>query len=80
MNFIIGIPKVQIEWVKVEADNLDTALANANEGVDVEDLGDEPVYSHTLETEEFKVRLPNGDEVSSEEAVDLEGAGEQVGE
>jgi len=79
MNFIVGVPKVNIEWVKVEADDIETALANANDDESCEEL-DESVYSHTLEMDEFKVRLPNGEEVSSEEAIDLEGAGERIGE
>jgi hypothetical protein len=78
-RYIIGVAKVNIDWVAVEASNLDEALAKADEGSDVEEL-DESSFSHNLETEEFKVRLPNGDEVSAEEAIDLEASDERVGE
>lgn len=81
MRFIVGVAEVHINWTAIEADNLDAALAKASEGdeVDLEDI-EEVNYSHTLESDEFKVRLPNGDEVTAEEALDLEGAGERVGE
>jgi hypothetical protein len=75
MRYIIGV--ANITWVAVWADNLDTALAEAGQG-DGENL-DAGDFT-PLETDEFKVRLPNGDEVTSEEAIDLESMGEVVGE
>lgn len=78
-TYILGVPEVHINWIKVEADNLDLAVDKADDGVDLESI-EEIQYSHTLETDEFKVRLPDGSEVSLEEALDLEGIGEKIGE
>jgi len=80
-EYIIGVPEVHINWRRVTAENLDSALTKAEDkdDVDIEEI-EEVNYDRTLETDEFKVRLPNGEEVSSEEAIDLESAGEVVGQ
>lgn len=79
MKYIIGVPEVHINWIEVEADNLDLAFERADDGVDLESI-EELQYSHTLERDDFKVRLPDGSEVTSEEALDLEGINERIGE
>jgi hypothetical protein len=78
MKAIIGVPEVSINWVSVEVDNLEEALGVVENGVPLDDIL-EISYSHTLESDEFKVRLPSGEEVSFEEAQDREAAGERIG-
>jgi hypothetical protein len=68
MRITIHAPEVHIHKIAVEANSLDDAVAKLNAGdVSLDDIiGVE--YSHTLDSNTWKVELPSGELVSIDEA------------
>lgn len=79
MRYILKVPRVFLETFEVEANSLDEAL-NAAEEESESSVADPEEYSHTLDIEDFMVQLPSGEVVDVEEAFDLEGIDERIGE
>jgi hypothetical protein len=68
MKIVLHVPEVHINKVAVEENSLDEAVAKVDAGdIKLEDvIGVE--YSHTLDSDQWKVELPGGDVVSIENA------------